>query len=105
MTGIASDAPSVIFSPEWFETDELGIAMRRALEQHDDDIARAADAGEPPVAVLVPALDDLIFEGIYWRWLEKTVEKRLTPGFEVMGKKPLSLTGLPRGRCYRRVAT
>jgi hypothetical protein len=105
MTSTASDAPPGIFSPEWFETDELGIAMRRALDQHDGDIVRAADAGEPPVVVLAPALDDLISESIYWRWLEKTVEKRLTPGFEVMGKKPLKLTSLPRGRYYRRVVT
>jgi hypothetical protein len=80
-------------------------AISQAIERRATEIIRAAEAGEPPVAVLIPDLDDLISEGFYWRRAEAMILKRLSSEFEVVGKKPLRLTGLPRGRCYRRIAT
>ncbi|MGJ8478713.1 hypothetical protein [Sphingobium yanoikuyae] len=81
---------------------DVADAVFRAVEERRDQIVAAADAGKPPVAMLIPDLDDLISEGFYWRRAEAAILELLRPNFEIAGKKPVNLTGLPRGRCYRR---
>lgn len=98
------DHKAIPFPPVmWSGGEELHAAITAALERHADDILRAADAGEPPISVLIPDLDDLISEGIYWRNLERAIEALLTPSFEKAERKPIGLTGLPRALCYRRI--
>ncbi len=98
------DNKAIPFHPVmWSGGEELHAAITAALERHAEEILRAADAGEPPISVLIPDLDDLISEGIYWRNLERTIEALLTPSFEKAERKPIGLTGLPRARCYRRI--
>ena len=92
-----NDKKVIPFSPTmWSGGEELHAATSA-------DIVRAADAGDPPISVLIPDLGDLISEGIYWRNLERAIEAWLTPSFEKAEKKPIGLTGLPRARCYRRI--
>ena len=99
-----NDKKVIPFSPTmWSGGEELHAAISAALARHADDIVRAADAGDPPISVLIPDLGDLISEGIYWRNLERAIEAWLTPSFEKAEKKPIGLTGLPRARCYRRI--
>jgi hypothetical protein len=86
-----------------FVFPDVAAAVFRAIEERQDQIVAAADAGEPPVAVLIPDLVDLISEGFYWRRAEAAILELLRPDFEVAGKKPVNLIGLPRGRCYRRI--
>lgn len=88
-----------------FMFPDVAVAVARAIEHRKDQIIAAAEAGEPPVAVLIPDLDDLISEGFYWRRAEAMVRELLSSDFEAIGKKPVNLTGLPRGRCYRRITT
>jgi hypothetical protein len=87
-----------------FTTTDIGIAAECAIEKRADDIIRAADAGEPPVTVLIPDLDHLICEGLYWRMVERMVAERLGPGFEKAGSKLVPIGCHRRARCYKRVA-
>lgn len=89
------------FSLTEFKTTELGVAATRAIEQHADDIVRAAEAGEPPVALLIPDLDGLISEGLYWRMIERMIMERLGPRYEKSGRKPVNIGCHSRGRCYK----
>lgn len=87
-----------------FRTTDIGIAAARAIDDRADDIIRAADAGEPPVMVLIPDLDDVICEGLYWRMVERMIAERLGPGFEKAGSKLVPIGCHRRARCYKRVA-
>lgn len=87
-----------------FRTTDIGTAAARAIDERADDIIRAADAGEPPVTVLIPDLDHLICEGLYWRMVERMVAERLGPGFEKAGSKLVPIACHRRGRSYRRVS-
>ena len=82
---------------------EVAEAVSQAIATRAEDIIRAADAGEPPVAVLIPDLSELISEGFYWRQAERDIGKMLTPDFEKAGRKRVGLTGLTFGRCYKRL--
>jgi len=75
----------------------------RALERRTAEIIRAADAGQPPIVVLIPDLDHLICEGYYWRQVERMIRTLLEPDFMKAGSKPTSIGCHPRGRCYARV--
>ena len=87
-----------------FRGTDIGIAAARAIDERADDIIRAADAGEPPVTVLIPDLDHLICEGLYWRMVERMVAERLGPGFEKAGSNSVPIGCHRRARCYKRVA-
>lgn len=86
-----------------FRATDIGIAAARTIEERAHDIIRAADAGEPPVAVLIPDLDELICEGLYWRMVERMIAERLGPGYEKAGSKPVPIGCHRRGRCFRLV--
>ncbi|MEC3950821.1 hypothetical protein [Sphingobium sp. HWE2-09] len=88
--------------PSPFVFPDVAEAVSRAIDKRADEIIRAADAGEPPVTVLISDLGELIGEGIYWRNAERKIKALLTPAFETAGKKRVGLTGLAFGRCYRR---
>lgn len=88
-----------------FMFPEVMEAVSRTIAAKTDEIIRAADAGEPPVMVLIPELGDMISEGFYWRRADAAIKSLLSAEFEVAGKKPVGLVGLPRGRCYRRIGT
>lgn len=97
----APDAPSQ--SKSVFMYPDVIEAITRIIAERTDEIICAAEAGEPPVAVLIPDLSDMISEGFYWRRAEVAIKELLSENFEVVGKKLVGLTGLPRGRCYRRI--
>lgn len=88
-------------SPSMFP--DVEEAVSRAVEKRAEEIIGAADAGEPPVAVLIPDLHDLISEGFYWRSAERKIAALLAADFEQTDQKWVGLTGLSRGRCYRRM--
>lgn len=88
-----------------FRATDIGIAAARAIEQHADDLLRAADAGEPPVMLLISNLDHLICEGLYWRMVERMIAERLGSGYEKAGSKLVPIGCHRRARCYRRIAT
>jgi len=88
-------------SPSMFP--DLAEAVSHAVDKRAEDIIRAAEAGEPPVVVLIPDLNHLISEGFYWRSAERKIGALLAPNFEKADKKWVGLTGLARGRCYKRI--
>jgi hypothetical protein len=89
-----------------FYATDIGVAASRAIERHADDLLRAADAGEPPVMVLKPAVDKMICEGLYWRMVERMIAERLgSSGYEKAGSKLVPIGFHRRARCYRRIAT
>jgi hypothetical protein len=87
-----------------FLATDVGIAASRAIEKHATAIIRAADAGEPPVMVLIEDLDSLICEGLYWRMVERMVEQQLGAGYEKAKSKPVPIGCHRRGRSYQRVS-
>jgi hypothetical protein len=97
---IMGSAPSMT----GFHTTDVGVAASRAIEKHAAAIIRAADAGEPPVAVLIEDLDHLICEGMYWRMVERMITTRLGPDYEKASSKPVPIACHRRGRSYRRVS-
>lgn len=98
---MTSDEADPLSSPYVFP--DVAEAVSRAVDARADEIIRAADAGEPPVMVLIPDVGHLISEGIYWRNAERKIKALLTPAFETADKKWVGLTGLPRARCYKRI--
>lgn len=86
-----------------FPYPDLAEAVTRSIAKRADEIIRAADCGEPPVAVLIPDLRDLIHEGHYWRMAERQIGTMLAPHFEKVGRKPVGLVGVPSGAYYRRI--
>lgn len=100
---MTSELPEESFGQFMFP--DVADAVFRAVEKRRDQIVAAADAGKPPVAVLISDLNDLISEGFYWRRAEAAILELLRLNFEIAGKKPVNLTGLPRGRCYRRITS
>jgi hypothetical protein len=91
------------FSLTEFKTTNIGIAALSAIEKHADDMIRAADAGDPPVELLIPYLNNLICEGLYWRMVDRIIDEWLGPQYRQAGKKPVSRSVYGRARCYRRV--
>lgn len=90
-------------SLEDFHTRVLNDIVPGALDQRAAEITQAADAGQPPIKVLIPDLDHLICEGYYWRRVEHLIQKFLEPSFKTAGRKPTSIGVHPSGRCYKRV--
>lgn len=82
---------------------ELAQAVFQSITNRVDEIVAAADAGEPPVAVLIRDLGDLIHEGYYWRMVEREIAGILAPHFERVGRKPVAINLLRSGVCYRRI--
>ena len=88
------------FSLTEFKTTNIGAAALRAMEKHAADMLRAANAGDPPVELLIPYLDDLICEGLYWRMVDRMIDEWLGPQYAKAGKKPVSRSMYGRARCY-----
>ena len=78
----------------------LGLAIAQAIRTHSDEIFRAADAGEPPIIVLIPAFDPIIDEAIYWRMADLMIGEWLGSGYERAGRKPVPMKGQSSGRCF-----
>ena len=86
-----------------FRATDIGIAASRAIERHADDIIHAANAGEPPVVVLIPDLDHLICEGLYWRMVERMIAERLGSDYEKSKSMAVPIGCHRRGRTYKRI--
>ena len=67
----ASDDAEPTSGPFVFPDAEEAVV--EAVSKRAEEIARAADAGEPPVTVLIPDLNELISEGFYWRSVERKI--------------------------------
>jgi hypothetical protein len=86
-----------------FVVSDVEKAVVEAVKKRAEEIMRAANAGEPPVAVLIPDLNDMISEGFYWRSAERKIAALLAADFKQTDRKWVGLTGLARGRCYKRI--
>jgi hypothetical protein len=91
------------FSLAEFKTTQIGIVASQAIERCADDMLSAANAGEPPIAVIAPLLTDLICENLYWRMVDRMIAQWLGPQYEKAGNKSSTLSNRPRARCYKRV--
>ncbi|KQM19911.1 hypothetical protein [Novosphingobium sp. Leaf2] len=87
-----------------FKATDIGIVAVCAIERHADDIIHAVDAGEPPLAALIPDLDHLICEGLYWRMVERMIAERLGSDYEKAGSRSVPIACHRRARCYKRAA-
>jgi len=83
----------------------LGQALGQAIRAQSDDIFRAADAGEPPITILISSFDLIIYEAGYWRMAERMIEEWLGSDYERAGRKPVPIRVQSRGRCFSRVET
>lgn len=85
-----------------YRTSELGLMISRAIADHADEIRHAAEAGEPPLAVIGARLYEHIHENIYWRLAERMIGELLGPEFKAAGRKEVPISSYRRGRVYVR---
>jgi hypothetical protein len=83
---------------------ELLEAVDRAIQNRMAAIKQAAEAGEPPIATLIPDLDGLVIEAFYWRAAERIIAMALAPDFQKAGRKAVPITLHPRAFYYERIS-
>ncbi|WP_170003241.1 hypothetical protein [Pseudopontixanthobacter vadosimaris] len=95
------------FSLEEFRTTSLGQKASSLIYEQSKEIVHVADAGEPPLSVIVPQLQKLtasepwVIERMQWDFIDRMIREWLGSAYEEIGRGRVSDKG-PRGRYYKR---